>query len=150
MCLRSLSCCMSWWLDIVLWDFLEKSRIHGFINYCKLSRSRSSKAAPDHHTSTTRFDFEYDVLFLKCCVLRQMNTFQKVPLLSRQSTESFPKSLGDHQDVQCGMGLCLLFAHLSEYLILQVLQLSSQHYLGGASESELSFPSWGNYFSTWG
>ncbi len=27
------------------------------------------------------------------------HTFQKVKMLSRQSTEYFPKSLGDHQDV---------------------------------------------------
>ncbi len=91
------------WPDIVLQDFLVDSRIHGSIYHSKSSRSWSSKTAPDHHTTTTIFYCWYDVLFLKCCYFytrcNGTHTFQKVQLLSRQSTEYFPKILGDHQDV---------------------------------------------------
>ncbi len=91
------------WPDIVLQDFLVDSRIHGSIYHSKSSRSWSSKTAPDHHTTTTIFYCWYDVLFLKCCYFyarcNGTHTFQKVKLLSCQSTEYFPKSLGDHQDV---------------------------------------------------
>lgn len=96
----------NWWPDILLQDFLVESRIHGSINPSKSSRSWSSKAAPDHHINTTIFDCWYDVLFLKCCVtfttdVTGRKPSKKVQLLSLQSTEYFPKSLGDHQDVFC-------------------------------------------------
>ena len=59
----------NWWPDILLQYFLVESRIHGlFINYGKSSRSWSSKAALDHHTTITMFNWWYDVLFLNCCV----------------------------------------------------------------------------------
>ncbi len=65
----------------------------------------SSKTAPDHHTTTAIFYSWYDVLFLKCCVTFtpdvRTHTFQKVQLLSRQSTEYFPKSLGI---IRCFLG----------------------------------------------
>ncbi len=92
------------WPDIVLQDFLVDSRIHGSIYRSKSSRSWSSKTAPDHHTTSTIFYCWYDVSFseMLCYFYARCNgthTFQKVQLLSRQSTEYFPKSLGDHQDV---------------------------------------------------
>ncbi len=58
----------NWRPDILLQDFLIECRIPGSINYGKLSRSWSCKAAPDHYTTTTMFDCWYDVLFMKCCV----------------------------------------------------------------------------------
>ncbi len=90
--------------DILLQDFLIECRIHGSINYGKSSRSWSCKANSDHHTATTMFDCWYDVLFMKCCVWFYVScngtrTFQKVQLLSHQSTEHLPKSLGDNQDI---------------------------------------------------
>ncbi len=49
------------------------------------------------------FDCWYDVLFMKCCVGFTSDvtghTFQKVKLLSHQSTEYLPKSLWDNQDI---------------------------------------------------
>ncbi len=54
-------------------------RIHGSINYGKSSRSWSCKAAPDHHTTTTMFDFWYDVLFMKCCVGLTPNVMGHTP-----------------------------------------------------------------------
>ncbi len=49
------------------------------------------------------FDCWYDVLFMKCCVGFTSDvtghTFQKVQLLSHQSTEYLPKSLWDNQDI---------------------------------------------------
>ncbi len=57
----------NWRQNILLQDFLIECTIHGSINYGKLSRSWSCKAAPDHHTTTTMFDC-WSVLFFKCCV----------------------------------------------------------------------------------
>ncbi len=91
----------NWRPDILLQDFLIECRIHGSINFGKSSRSWSCKAAPDHHTTTTMFDCWYDVLML-CWFYARCNgtqTFQKVKLLSHQSTEYLPKSLGDNQDI---------------------------------------------------
>ncbi len=49
------------------------------------------------------FDCWYDVLFMKCCVGFTPDvtghTPSKVQLLSHQSTEYLPKSLGDNQDI---------------------------------------------------
>ncbi len=63
----------------------------------------SFKAAPDRHTITTMFDCWYDVIFIKCYVGFTPDltghTFQKVKLLSHQSTIYLPKSLGDNQDI---------------------------------------------------
>ncbi len=78
--------------------------IHGSINYGKSSRSWSCKAVSDHHTTTTMFDCWYDVLFYEmlCWFYARCNrtrTFQKVQLLSHQSTEYLPKSFGDNQDI---------------------------------------------------
>ncbi len=93
----------NWRPDILLQDFLIECRIHGSINYGKSSRSWSCKAAPDHHTTTTMFDCWYDVLFMECCVGFTPDvtghTFQKVHILSYQSTEYLPESLGDNQDI---------------------------------------------------
>ncbi len=55
---------------------------------------------------------------MKCCVGftpdNATHTFQKVKLLSHQSTEYLPKSLGDNQDIfyfaKCEMSLYVLFA----------------------------------------
>ncbi len=92
------------WADIVLQDFLVDSRIHGSIYHSKSSRSWSSKTAPDHHTTTTIFYCWYDVLFLKCCVTFTPDVTGHTPskkfnFCLSQSTEYFPKSLGDNQDV---------------------------------------------------
>ncbi len=110
--LGSLSCCITqvrlslrsqnWWPDILLQDFLIECRIHGSVKYGKSSRSWSCKAAPDHYTTTTMFDCWYDVLFHEILYwfyarCNGTHTFQKVQLLSHQSTEYLPKSLGDNQ-----------------------------------------------------
>ncbi|MED6232553.1 hypothetical protein ATANTOWER_032254 [Ataeniobius toweri] len=70
-------------------------------NYCTTSSSKVAKqpSQRDHHHVC-----QYNVHFLKYCVLCQKKlpkspTFQKVTLLSCESTEYFSKGLDDHQDV---------------------------------------------------
>ena len=79
--------------------FIKGKIINCSINHSKFSRSWSSKAAPDHHTATTMFDCWHDVLFhqMLCHFYDRCNglhTFQKVKLLSCQSTEYISKCLG--------------------------------------------------------
>lgn len=75
--------------DILVQHFLVESRLHGCISHGKSSRSWSRKAAPDqHHTITTFVSARRD----------------ETPDCSRNvnfchSTEYFPQSLGDRQDV---------------------------------------------------
>lgn len=57
------------------------------------TRTWSSIASWNHHTSTTMSDCWYDVLFMKCYA-SLMQGFQKVVLMSHQSTEYFLKSFG--------------------------------------------------------
>ncbi len=105
-----------WRLDILLRDFLIECRIHGYINYDKWSRSWSCKAAPDHHTTTTMFDWWYDVLFMKCCVGFTPDVTGHTPskkfnfcLISPQNICS--KVLGIIKIFfgKCEMSLCVLF-----------------------------------------
>ena len=94
------------WPDILLQDYLVDSRIHGSIYHSKSSRSRSSKTAPDHHTTTTIFYCWYDVLFLKCSVTFTPDVMGHTPSKKFNFClvipECFPKSLGDHEEVFWG------------------------------------------------
>lgn len=61
------------------------------------------KNSPRPSRTTTIFYFWYVVPSLKCCYFyarcNGTHTFQKVQAFSHQSTEYFPRSLGDHQEV---------------------------------------------------
>ncbi len=101
--------------DFLLQDFLIECRIHG-----KTYRSWSCKAAPDHHTTATMFDCWHDVLFMKLSFGFTPDVtghaFQKVQILSHQSTEYLPKSLGDNQDIfwqMWGEPLCYFLSEVA-------------------------------------
>ncbi len=78
--------------------------IHGSINYGKSSRSWSCKAVlrPSHYHHHVwllvwcSFLWNAVLVYARCNGTR---TFQKVQLLSHQSTEYLPKSFGDNQDI---------------------------------------------------
>ncbi len=86
------------WPDIVLQDFLVDSRIHGSIYHSKSSRSWAAKQPqtimlPPPYFTVGMISFsEMLCYFYTRC--NGTHTFQKVQLLSRQSTEYFPKELG--------------------------------------------------------
>ncbi len=88
----------NWWPDILLQDFLIEYRIYGSINNGKLSRLCSCKAASDHYTTTTMFDWWYDVLFMKSCVSFTPDVMGHTPfkkLISLISPQNIcPKVLG--------------------------------------------------------
>ncbi len=96
-CLRSLSCCITqvhlslrinWWPHILLQDFLIECRIHGSINYGKSSIPWSPRPSHYHpHVWLLVWCSFYEML---CWFYTRCNgtlTFQKVKLLSHQSTE---------------------------------------------------------------
>lgn len=60
-------------------DFLVKCRIHSSISYVKLSRSRSCKAAPEHHSTTTMFNCWYNVFKIKYCVPFMTDAMGRTP-----------------------------------------------------------------------
>ena len=72
-CFGSLSCCMidfcpsfnsDWWQEIIVNNLLIDLRVHCSLDNMELSRSRSRKAAPDLHISTTMLQCWEEVLFL--------------------------------------------------------------------------------------
>lgn len=93
-----LLCCHSdMWLDILLYDFMVENKLHGSLNYIDILVLRSSKAFPDHCTTTSMFNSWCDVLFQKSYFGRTHT--QTNPLLFQQSKGHFPKSPGHYQDV---------------------------------------------------
>ncbi len=91
----------NWWPDILLQDFQIECRIHGSINYGKSSRSWSSLRPSHyhHHVWLLIWSSFYEMLCWFYARCNGTHTFQKVQLLSHQSTEYLPKSLGDNQDI---------------------------------------------------
>ncbi len=105
----------NWRLDILLQDFLKDCRIHGSINYGS-SRFWSCKAAPDHHTTPHHvwllvWCSFYEILCWFYARYNGTHTFQKLQLLSLQSTEYLPKVLGIIKMFfgKCVTSLCVLF-----------------------------------------
>lgn len=81
--------------------------IHGSVTYDNSSRSWSSKAALDHHTTTAMVDCCYHSLFMKCCVsVTQIYQDTNLPksLLPHQSTQSWVSIFA-----KCETNYCVLF-----------------------------------------
>ncbi len=107
-----------WRLDILLQDFLIVQ--NSWFN-------QLWQVSPRHHTTSTLFDCWHNDLFLWNAVLvyarcNGINAFQKVQLLSHQSTEYLPKSLWDNLNFfgKCETSLCVLFGQ-------QCLLLGNSH-----------------------
>ncbi len=150
-----------------LQDFLIECRIHGFINYGKSSRSWRCKAAPDHHTFTTTFDCWYDVLlWMLCWFYSRCNgthAFQKLQLLSHQSTEYLPKSLGDNQDIVWQMWdepLCYLWSAVAFALefshgcrfspsLFLIVELWTQTLIEASEACSSSYLFLGSFMTSW-
>ncbi len=87
----------------LLQDFLIECRSHGSINYGKMSSSWSCNAPqtitlPPPCLTVVWCSF-YEIPCWFCARCRGTHIFQKVQLLSHQTTEYLPKSLGDNQDI---------------------------------------------------
>ncbi len=95
---------------------------------------------PPYFTIGMMFFSEMLCYFYARC--KGTQTFQKVQLLSHQSTEYFPKSLGVHQDVfwKTETSLCVLFAQqqfLSWNSAMQAIFTQSLSY-GGIMNTDLN------------
>ncbi len=95
--------------------FSDRVQNSWFHYYGKSSRSWSCKAAPDHHTTTTMFDYWYDVLFMKSFVGFTADVTGHEPSKKFNfcliSPQNICPSLGDNQDIfgKCETSLCVLF-----------------------------------------
>ncbi len=136
---------MNRWPDIVLQDFFgrqQNSWFHLSQQVFQVLKQQNSPRPSHYH---------HHILLLVWCSFSEMlcyfyarcngtHTFQKVQLLSRQSTEYFPKSLGDHQDVfwqNCDELLCsfcstavlvLELCHAGHFCPVSFLWWSHEHW----------------------
>ncbi len=123
MCLGSLSCCITQvrlslrsQTDSQTFSFRiqeQNSWFHQLWQVVQVLKLQSSPRPSHyhHHVWLLVWCSFYEML---CCFDAKCNgthTFQKVKLLSHQSTEYLPKSLGDNQDIfgKCETSLCVLF-----------------------------------------
>lgn len=81
---------------ILLQDFLVKRRINGSINYCKSSKSWSTKATQTTTLPPPCLTVGMMLFLMNCCVIFTSDVTGP-KLLSH--TEHFPKSLWDNQDL---------------------------------------------------
>ncbi len=113
-CLGSLSCCITQVRlslrsqtdgpDILLQDFLIRVQNSWFHQLWQVTQVLKLQSSPRpshylHHVWLLVWCSFYEMLCWFYARCNGTHTFQKVQLLSHQSTEYLPKSLGDHQDI---------------------------------------------------
>ncbi len=82
------------------------------------SRQSSPRPSHNHHVWLLVWCSFYEMLCWFYARCNETHTFQKVQLLSHQSTQYLPKSLGDNLDIfgKCETSLCVLFGQQWLYL----------------------------------
>ncbi len=94
----------NWRPDILLQDFLIRVQNSWFHQLWQVTQVLKLQSSPRpshylHHVWLLVWCSFYEMLCWFYARCNGTHTFQKVQLLSHQSTEYLPKSLGDHQDI---------------------------------------------------